>query len=155
MAIKADKESPVKCATCGQTAVRRVATVAFPGMGTANVAYDTHAESMSASDWLAAIRRLEKFFERAYLLKRELGALKDKPAGVASFDFETVHPDACSRRTLVVITALVKGFDRVEEVKCKPAVLARVKVPAILSEITPLVEAARLRLKRRFEEGEP
>lgn len=152
--IKSDKESPITCATCGGPAIRRVATVQFPGKGSANVAYDTHEESMTSSGWLAAVRRLEKFFERAYAIRAELRAMRDLPIGLIDFDFETIHPDACSKRTFLVILAEVRAFGLETEVKTKPMKLAQAKPEKILAELLPLVEEAKLRLKKRREEGD-
>jgi hypothetical protein len=156
--VQFDVESPVKCETCKKPAIRRTANVVFANLGSCKVSFDTHATCIADAKWLAAITRMNLFFEKLYKFMQQFRGLPTEALAlecgqILGFDFRTVHPDACTHREKVAISARVRAFGLEEEVEIQPRLLKGIRRDSVLKELRPLAEAAALRLKRRFEEG--
>jgi hypothetical protein len=156
--VKFDVESTVDCGTCGEPAIRRTANLEYPNMGSCKVSFDTHSTCITGKDWLAAITRMDVFHKRLFgfmeQFKRLTEADRKLECGkIARFDFRTIHPDACSHREMVVIQAEVRFHFLDAVVETQPRPLKGIRLDSVLKELRPLIEAAALKLKKRFDEG--
>jgi hypothetical protein len=154
--ITAERESNVPCATCGKDAIRRTVDVRFPGKGGCAVSYDTHSRSLTDSEWHAALGRLHAFHEKVFALKVEMNAMPRPVLGfgmIESFDIDTVHPDACSRRTDVFIIAQVRAFGMVVLAKVGPLLLEGLETHLVLEQMVAAAEESAAALKARFDSG--
>jgi hypothetical protein len=156
--VKFDVESSVKCETCGESAVRRTANLQFPNMGSCKVSFDTHSPCITDKAWLAAITRMDVFHEKLFAFMGQFKKLTDADlhleyGKIARWDFRTIHPDACTHRELVVIQAEVRFHFLDEVVETQPRPLKGIRLNSVLKELRPLVEAAALKLKERFDKG--
>lgn len=154
MALLFDVESPVICDSCQKPAIRRTLRVQNGG----SVSFDTHASCVTDKEWHAAVNRMNAFFDKLVVFMEKLKALSEQErhlefGEMTGLDFRTIHPDACTRRSEVVITAQVRAFGLEVEVETAPRPLKGIRRDSVLKELRLLAEAAAVRLKKRFEEG--
>lgn len=156
--IRADKESQVTCETCRKPAVRRTLTVQIPGMGSFDVSYDTHCVSLTEREHLAAITRMEAFYRKAMELRQRVrdlvGAMQPIAVGtIQSVDFETVHPDACSKRAEIVFTASVRAFSLTGEARLAARPLAGLRADSVVRALRQESATVAETIKARYERG--
>lgn len=152
MALKFATESPVDC-VCGQTAIRR--TIQAENR---MVSYDTHAGA-GDKDHFAALGRLDRFHVKLTALERELNGLAEAERKLSSgwlvrFDFGSIHPQACERRTLLNGEATVRAFGQTTTVEIEPMSIARATAASILEAFKTAAEPAVARLKAKRETGD-
>lgn len=157
--IKADREYKVVCETCGKDAMRRMVWVTCPGVLTADVYYDTHIDSLSARQHLAAIQRLDTFYDKAkecLSQMRQLSAeAKALDAGtITSFDLDTVAPTACNKREEVIIIATIRAYQQSAEVKTDAISVKKFKIELAIAQIIERAERVVEKLKERFMRGQ-
>lgn len=159
--IVAERESHVICETCGQPAIRRTVEVRFAGKGGAGVSYDTHTRSLTDDEHHAAIQRMEGFFQRVFELRAELnvaGAADQHQqmefGTIQSYDIDTVHPDACSRRSEVRVVALVRAFGMATTATGPVIPLVDLTAESARSSVQGEAEACARQLKARFDKGQ-
>lgn len=158
--IKLGVESSVICDTCGKSAIRRTLPVSYGGKGSRFVSYDTHSQGLTEKEHLAALARMDKFHEKLYDLQSECKSLPESDKKLSSgvildFEFDTVHPDACTRRTLFIPTATIRAFGLVDEIKLESRQFGKKQTAKrILSEIKNAAIPILIKLKARFENGD-
>lgn len=147
--IRAERESKVSCADCGEEAIRREFQVYDR-----YVSYDTHLTDLSDIKHHQAINRMKNFHTRARAFIGKLPKNLELQIGrVREFGYESVRPSACKPRELIRITATVQAFGFYEEVKTEARSLKGLRVASVIKQIRPLAEEAASRLKRKSEEG--
>jgi hypothetical protein len=147
--IKSEIQSSVICDTCKEEAWRRTVTVSYGEKGSRQVSYDTHNADLAESGHIAAWKRLDKFHEKLYALQSACKAFTQEDrrllhGTIIDFEFETVHPDACSRRTQFIAVATIRVAGLGGTVRLPARKLAGQTAEKILAEIkkaaTPEIE---------------
>ena len=154
MPLLFDVESPVNCETCKQPAVRRTLRVKNGGA----VSFDTHSACVTDNEWYAAVSRMNTFYDKLLKFMEGFKTLSDEQkkltfGTILRFDFETVHPDACTHRSQVRLIADVRAFGLGVEVKTAPRSLKGLRLASVMKELLPLASSASEELKKRFEQG--
>jgi hypothetical protein len=158
MAIKFSVESPVTCETCKKPAIRRTVAVTYGGQGGREVSYDTHNVCLAEAQHNAAIKRLDRFHASLYALLTECREIPAEDRKLTSgqiieFDFDTVHPDACSRRTHIIPVATIQAYGLRQELRLGARPMGRQRADKLLAEFKEAAAPLLIVLKKRFEEG--
>lgn len=155
MQLKQRSESIVKC-SCGRDAYRRTLAVVSPGIGGREVSFDTHEQDILSDEHVSAARRMRDFHELLYQLLAELKGqdLKLSSGRMSNLNADTVHPEACEKRTRFVPTASIQAFGQPRGVTGEPMELEGATVETFMANVREAAEQEVAKLRRLREEGE-
>jgi hypothetical protein len=152
-------ESNVICRVCEQPAIRRTVEVVWPGKGGRQVSYDRHEADTTSAEFRAAEDRLDAFHGRLFDLLSELNRLQKGDKKLSSgqiirFDADTVHPEACEVRSVIIPTAEIQAFSQTVGVTGKPMGLEGATVEIVLANLKEVAEVQVTKLRQLRNEGE-
>jgi hypothetical protein len=159
--VKQPYETIVTCETCGEPAHRRQADIGVPGLQIRTISYDTHAESQTLEEHLAAMGRMQAFHEQLFALIADLKAaigtdeFRLAYGRITEIELGNVIPTACNPRSDVIPEATVRAFSREALVPYHQLPLAGLTKDALIGMLKPACEEAVARLKAEYNDRHP